>query len=184
MELVARSKAGDVGAFTVLVKRYEDRVYNLAYRMVGSADDASDIAQEAFLAAFEGLARFRGESAFYTWLYRVVVNKALGHRRERSARREFTGGNEEFGPIDVAAAPGDPPDAVLEAREREAAIQAAIRALPDDYRTVVVLKDVEGFEYEEIAEIAGIALGTVKSRLHRARLLLREALKPYVGYAP
>ena len=184
MELVARSKSGDVAAFTALVSRYEGRIYNLAYRLVGSADDAADVSQEVFLAAFESIGRFRGESAFYTWLYRIAVNKALAHRRVRDSRPEVSPAGRESSPLDLAVDPADPPEDIMDRRERDAAVQAAIQGLPPDYRAVVVLKDIEGFEYEEIAEIAGIAIGTVKSRLHRARLLLRHALKAFVSTTP
>lgn len=184
MELVSRARGGDVAAFTALVRQYEERVYNLAYRMTGSPDAAADVAQEAFLAAYEGLANFRAESAFYTWLYRITVNKALGERRARAARREsLPSGEDEFPALDAMSDGAPGPDARAEEGERAAAIQAAISALPPDYRTIVILKDVEGLEYEEIAEVVAIPVGTVKSRLHRGRMLLREALKPYLGAA-
>ncbi len=181
MELVTRSKAGDVEAFATLVRRYQDRLYNLAYRMLGNADDACDMVQESFMAAFEGLGGFRGDAAFYTWLYRVAVNKCLAHRRARAGKREFAVGGSDATPLETAGSKAVTPDIMMERLETGEAVQRAIMGLPEDYRVVVVLKDVEGFEYEEIAEMAGIALGTVKSRLHRARLLLREALEPYVG---
>jgi len=183
LELVTRSRAGDVAAFTLLVRRYEDRVYNLALRLVGNREDAADVAQEAFLAAYEGLERFRGESAFYTWLYSIAVNKALSFRRARDARKEFVLASEDP-PLEAAGNPGEIPEAEILAREKSEAIAAAIAKLPEEFRAAVVLKDIEGLEYEEIAEVVGVALGTVKSRLHRGRLALREALKPYLGAAP
>jgi len=184
MELLARSKSGDVAAFAALVRHYEERVYNLACRLVGNSSDAADIAQDAFLAAYEGLGRFRGDAAFYTWLYRIVVNKALTYRKARAARPEFAASAGNPSPFDSVGDETDDPLAAAERKEEQAAVQAAIAALPQDFRAVVVLKDIEGFEYEEIADILSIALGTVKSRLHRGRLLLREALKPYLGVTP
>jgi RNA polymerase sigma-70 factor (ECF subfamily) len=184
MELLARSKVGDVAAFTLLVRRYEERVYNLAYRMTGNPSDAADVAQEAFMAAFEGLGRFRGDAAFYTWLYRIAVNKALMHRRTRDMRPEFAASADDASPLDAAGDPADGPEDRALSNERSAAVQDAIARLPEDYRAIIVLRDIEGFEYEEIADILTIALGTVKSRLHRGRLLLREALGPFLRVTP
>ena len=184
MELLARSKVGDVAAFTTLVRRYEERVYNLAYRMTGNPSDAADVAQEAFLAAYEGLGKFRGDAAFYTWLYRIAVNKALMHRRTRDMRPEFAASSDEASPLDAAGDPADGPEERALSNERSAAVQTAISRLPEDYRSIVVLRDIEGFEYEEIADILNIALGTVKSRLHRGRLLLRDTLGPFLRVTP
>lgn len=178
LELVSRARGGDVAAFTELVRRYETRIWNLAYRLVSNADDAADVAQETFLAAFEGLKRFRAESSFYTWLYRIAVNRALAHRAARAGRRDAAAG--DGAALETAADGGAGPEASAAARERSAAIDTAIRRLPEDFRAVVVLKDVEGLEYEEIAEALGIALGTVKSRLHRGRMILRDALRPWL----
>ncbi len=183
MELVARARGGDVAAFTALVRRYENRVYNLAFRMLGNADDAADVAQETFLAAYEGLGRFRAESALYTWLYRIAVNKALSRRRAKSSRREFVPADDPS-PLLTAASRFQAPDEVAEEKERAVIVQDAISRLPGDLRAVVILKDIEGLEYEEIAGVLKLALGTVKSRLHRARLSLRETLARYLGVTP
>lgn len=183
MELVARARGGDVAAFTALVRRYENRVYNLAFRMLGDADDAADVAQETFLAAYEGLGRFRAESALYTWLYRIAVNKALSRRRAKSSRREFVPADDPS-PLLTAASRFQTPDEVAEEKERAVIVQDAISRLPGDLRAVVILKDIEGLEYEEIAGVLELALGTVKSRLHRARLSLRETLARYLGVTP
>lgn len=180
LELVNRAQKGDVAAFSALVRRYETRVYNLAYRLLSNGDDAADVAQDSFLAAYESLKRFRGESAFYTWLYRVVVNKALAFRRARDGRREHTVADGETNAINAAAGGAGPARAVEE-KERAALVQGAIGSLPEEFRAVVVLRDVEGLEYEEIAEVLGVVTGTVKSRLHRGRMLVREALAPYLG---
>lgn len=184
LELVARARKGDVAAFSALVERYQARVYNLAFRLVSNSDDAAEVTQESFLAAWESLKRFRAESSFYTWLYRLVVNKALTYRRSRDMRKEFPVGDREATVLGTAPDGGAGPARAVEAKERAQVVQAAIAALPEDFRAVVVLKDIEGMEYEEIAEVLDVALGTVKSRLHRGRLLLREALAPYLGFAP
>lgn len=185
MQLLQRSQAGDVAAFTALVRRYEEKVYNIAYRLVGNSADAADVAQETFIAAYEGLERFRGESAFYTWLYRIAVNRALTHRKARDSRPEFaSGASDDPAPVELAGDTSEEPAAMAETKELQATIQAAISKLPEEFRAVVVLKDVEEFEYEEIADVLSIALGTVKSRLHRGRMLLRTALAHYIGTTP
>lgn len=183
MELVQRARDGDATAFAEIVVRYQDRIYNLAFRMLGNEVDAADAAQEAFIAAWESMGRFRGQSALYTWLYRVAMNKALGLRRRRQARREVSSNAEEV-LMETAADCGEAPPEVANAHEREAIVQEAIDALPDDLRSVAVLRDIEGLEYEQIAEILSIALGTVKSRLHRARLVLRGSLARVLGASP
>lgn len=183
MELVARARQGEVDAFSSLVTLYETRVYNLAFRITGNAADAADVAQEAFLAAFEGMKRFRAESALYTWLYRIVVNKALSSRRVKSSRREFSVGD-DASPLDFAMDDCAAPDKIAQRHERAEIVQRAISRLGDDLRAVVVLRDIQGLEYEEIADVLDIALGTVKSRLHRARLALRNSLKAYLGVTP
>jgi len=183
MELVGRARDGDVAAFTALVRRYQDRIYNVTWRMLADADDAADVAQETFLAAWEGLGRFRGDSALYTWLYRIAVNKALLHRRARSSKREYaaSGGEAMLETLEDCA---DGPAAAAERNERALMVQRAITGLPEDLKAVVVLRDIEGLAYEEIAEVLEIAVGTVKSRLHRARLALRDALKGVLEVAP
>ena len=183
MELVQRARDGDATAFAEIVVRYQDRIYNLAFRMLGNEADAADAAQEAFVAAWEGMGRFRGQSALYTWLYRVAMNKALGLRRRRQARREVSSNAEEV-LMETAADRREAPPEVANAHEREAIVQEAIDALPDDLRSVAVLRDIEGLEYEQIAEVLSIALGTVKSRLHRARLVLRGSLARVLGAGP
>ena len=184
LELVERARKGDVAAFTELVKRYEVRIYNLARRLLHDADDAAEAAQEAFLAAYEGLGGFRADASFYTWLYRIVLNKALSVRRARESRRDLAAGGDDPAALDRTADGADGPYERTEKSERARMVREAIDALGDDFRAVVVLKDMEGLEYEEIAEIIEAPLGTVKSRLHRARLLLKDALAPYIDAAP
>ena len=175
--LIEACRAGRTEAFGVLVQRYQDRLYPTMLRLTGSADDALDLLQDAFLRAFEKLGSFHGESSFYTWVYRIAVNLALsGRRRQRSLR--VVGLQRGETTIDP---PGDPvandPTLPLERQERDSLIQAALDALADDHRAVVVMKEFDGLRYEEIAAILGVPVGTVRSRLHRARLELRDRLQ-------
>ncbi|MCX5676298.1 MAG: sigma-70 family RNA polymerase sigma factor [Planctomycetota bacterium] len=180
-ELVSQTLGGDGAAFGALVERYQDRLYNAIYRLVGSAEDARDLTQDALVKAYENLEGFRGGSSLYTWLFRIAVNTALSHRRKRKwmhvglAPVSEDDPGAEAGWADPAAA--DPADPVM-AAETEALVQQALGALDEEHRTVVVLRDIQHCDYREMAEILGVPAGTVKSRLHRARLMLRDRLKP------
>jgi RNA polymerase sigma-70 factor, ECF subfamily len=180
--LIAACRAGETEAFGVLVSRYQDRLYPTLFRLTGCADDARDLLQDAFLRALEKLERFQGESSFYTWVYRIAVNLALsGRRRRRSLLRLSPGrrdGGEVLDPADDPSACD--PTAPLERAERDRIIQEALNALAPDHRAVVVMKEYDGLRYEEIGAILGIPVGTVRSRLHRARLELRERLRGLV----
>jgi RNA polymerase sigma-70 factor (ECF subfamily) len=179
--LIAACRAGRTEAFGVLVQRYQDRLYPTMLRLTGSADDALDLLQDAFLRAFEKLDRFQGESSFYTWVYRIAVNLALSGRRRRrvTARLGIGGGRgEPLDPRDDSSS--SDPTLPLEQAERDDLIQSALNSLADDHRAVVVMKEFDGLRYEEIAAILNVPVGTVRSRLHRARLDLRERLKGVV----
>jgi RNA polymerase sigma-70 factor, ECF subfamily len=173
--LIDACRSGKTEAFGVLVSRYQDRLYPTVFRLTGCAEDALDLLQEAFLRAYEKLDRFHGESSFYTWIYRIAVNLALSDRRKR--RHESS-----------AALPGDPsgdralddPAVPLERAERDERIQEALDALAPDHRAVVVMKEYDGLRYEEIGAMLGVPVGTVRSRLHRARCELRERLRSLV----
>jgi RNA polymerase sigma-70 factor (ECF subfamily) len=180
--LIAACRAGRTEAFGVLVQRYQDRLYPTMLRLTGSADDALDLLQDAFLRAFEKLDRFQGESSFYTWVYRIAVNLALSGRRRRrvTARIGIGGGRgEPLDPQDDSSL--SDPTLPLERAERDDLIQSALNSLADDHRAVVVMKEFDGLHYEEIATILNIPVGTVRSRLHRARLDLRERLKGVIS---
>jgi RNA polymerase sigma-70 factor (ECF subfamily) len=176
-ELVARIIAGDGAAFGALVERYQDRLYNAVYRLVGSAEDARDLLQDTFVKAYENLGTFRGGSSLYTWLFRIAVNTSLSHRRKRKWLQVGSGGDGDDPAPAPDAAAQDPSDRLV-AAETEALVQQALDSLDDDHRTVVVLRDIQHCDYHEIAEILEVPTGTVKSRLHRARLILRDRLKP------
>ncbi|MFP4107043.1 MAG: sigma-70 family RNA polymerase sigma factor [Phycisphaerae bacterium] len=187
--LVQHSREGDMQAFGALVAKYQDRIFNLVYRMIGNRAEAEEIAQDAFLKALERLDQFRGNSKFYTWLFRIAANLAISHRR-RAGRIRFHSmtGPEEFenDRVDVLTAKLSErrttrPDAAAMAGETSLRIARALEELDDDFRLVVVLRDVEEMDYAQIAECLGLPAGTVKSRLHRARCLLREKLKDLVS---
>ncbi|GAC1448520.1 MAG: RNA polymerase sigma factor RpoE [Isosphaeraceae bacterium] len=180
--LIDACRAGKTEAYGVLVRRYQDRLFATVLRLTDCAEDAQDLLQETFLRAYEKLGGFQGESAFFTWIYRIAVNLALSHRRRRrpAARlRDDTGGGGGQSDQIVDARECDP-SLALERLERERLIQDALNSLASDHRAVVVLKEFDGLRYEEIALILGIPTGTVRSRLHRARLELRERLRSLV----
>lgn len=178
--LILACRAGRTEAFGILVQRYQDRLYPTMLRLTGSADDALDLLQDAFLRAFEKLDHFQGESSFYTWVYRIAVNLALSGRRRRKLTLRLQGphGETRIDPADESSL-GDPTLPIVLA-ERDEMIQRALNSLADDHRAVVVMKEFDGLRYEEIAAILGVPVGTVRSRLHRARLDLRERLKSIV----
>lgn len=178
--LVERARRGDVHAFEQLISQYERKVYNLAYRLTGSHEDASDVAQEAFIRAYSSLPEFRGDSSFATWLFRIVNNACLDELRKRK-RQRVTSLDETFtmedGEVDrqlAIADEADGPEQALERVEIQRAVQESINSLDEEYRVVVVMRDIQGYSYNEIADALGINLGTVKSRLNRARNALKE----------
>ena len=173
---------GNTQAFGELVRRYQDRLYPMLLRLTGSAEDAQDLLQESFLRAYQKLRRFEGGSSFYTWLYRLSVNLALSDKRrmkgKRGPRLSELGPGQEVDPADPSSLAG--PSSHLEEAERDAQIQDALDRLAPDHRAVVVLKEFEGMPYEEIAETLGIPIGTVRSRLHRARGELKHLLRDLI----
>ena len=191
-ELAAASGQGDPAAFGELVLRHQDRAFNLAFRLTGSHEDAADAVQEAFLKAYRGMASFRRQSSFYTWLFRIVVNEVRSRRRSGASRPPV---------FSLSSADGrsaeDPPDAPPGLRssgpdpseqaslaERRQIVEEALESLEFDQRAIIALRDIEGRDYAEIAEVLGCAQGTVKSRLHRARMALKDALAPKLGPTP
>ena len=181
--LIGRLKARDEQAFNEIVRRYGDKVFSLVYRMIGSRAEAEDIAQEVFVTVFKTVDGFRGESKFSTWLLRIAANQCK-NRIKYLARRPT--GNAAFDEtIDNASeaalpAPAqghiDAPDVLMEAAEMESLTQTAIAALDEEHRLLIVLRDVEELSYQEIGEITGLAEGTIKSRLHRARMAIKDHL--------
>jgi RNA polymerase sigma-70 factor (ECF subfamily) len=173
--LVQRFLAGEEAAFERLVERYYQRIDRLAQQVVRHPMAAEDITQEVFLRAYRGLARFRGDASFYSWLYRITINLCLNYLRHREPRLSTAQDSAA-----AALATAADPSLVLEAREREHLIRNAIDALPAHYRVAIILRDLEGLSYQEIADILGIPLGTVKSRINFGKGLLRNALRAFL----
>jgi RNA polymerase sigma-70 factor (ECF subfamily) len=174
--LIAATLAGDSAAFGRLVGLYQDRLYNSLLRVVGSAEDAGDIVQDAFVQAFVKLDTFRGSSAFYTWLYRIAFNLAMSRARRERKTVSLDGMKTLVGSEPVDGQPA--PEASLEQREHVEMVHAALAELSTEFRTILVLREIDGCRYEEIAEILDLPVGTVRSRLFRARMALRDELAP------
>lgn len=183
--LIARAQKGDPDAFDALVRRYERQVFNLAYRMTGNYDDANDVAADAFVRVYNAIARFRGEAAFSTWLYRIVTNVFLDERKRRLSRPQVSLEeqlNIEGSPLHRQVedpSPG-PPD-MAEENDTRRLLNHAINQLPDFQREIVTMYHILNLSYEEISETTGTPIGTVKSRLNRARLALRDLLREHEG---
>lgn len=179
-DLVRQAREGDADAFAVLVARYQDRVFNTCYRLCHDHADALDLTQSAFLKALEALPRFEARANFYTWIYRIAVNLALSARRASRRRRHASLDDPDACERPrVVAAPPERFDVARGAAERELVerLEQALAKLEAPFRVAVVLKDIEGMDYATIAEILKVPVGTVKSRIHRGRLMLRELLE-------
>ena len=184
--LVERCRKGDMQAFGMLVAKYQDRVYNLILRMCSRPADAEELAQETFLKALKKISQFRGQSSFYTWLFRIATNLTISHQRHLAVGRirfhslATEAGCSGNGPCDsqaqlVSDKSPRPEDAMM-AEELNHRITDAIEQLDDEFRVAVVLRDVEEMDYNQIAEVLDVPIGTVKSRLHRGREILKEKL--------
>jgi RNA polymerase sigma-70 factor (ECF subfamily) len=175
--LIAECRGGNTAAFGELVRRHQERLFNTVYRLVDNAEDAQDVVQEAFLNAYQSLDGFHGDAAFFTWLYRIAVNAAISLKRKQRVLARIDGREGEPGiePLDTSEL--SRPSHALEQAEQERRIRQALGRLSPEHRAVLVLKDMEGEKYETMAEILQIPIGTVRSRLHRARLELRELLE-------
>ncbi|MSQ69286.1 MAG: RNA polymerase sigma factor RpoE [Gammaproteobacteria bacterium] len=179
--LVERVARGDKSAFDLLVRRYQHRIVKLVSRYVRNPEDALDVTQDAFIKAYRALASFRGESAFYTWLYRIAINTAKNYLVTRGRRpREAEIKGEDGEPIDVAElqAHADTPERLLLAEEIKTTVLSAIAALPEDLRIAIVLREIDGLSYEDISLAMACPIGTVRSRIFRAREAIDRQLKP------
>jgi len=183
--LVRQIQAGQVHLYTELVRKYQDRIYNTCWRLCGDREDARDLTQDVFLKGLASIRGFRGKSGFYTWIFRIAVNMSISHRR-RSVKRRTVSADDWSSGGDESQAGGllrlvrdevatDPSEAAMQ-RESHERVAKALADLDEDYRCVLVLRDLEGFDYQEIADILKLAVGTVKSRIHRGRLALRKAM--------
>lgn len=185
--LVARCREGDRAAFGEFVRAFQDRVFGVCLRISGDRHDAADATQETFVRALESISRFDERAAVFTWLYRIAVNLAIDQRRRRGRagvvpldgrRRGEDAGGGSLGERLAAGGPG--PDDRLHATEREAAVARAIVELDEEQRVVVVLRDIDGLDYAQIAEVLQLPVGTVKSRLFRGRMMLKERLRAMI----
>jgi RNA polymerase sigma-70 factor (ECF subfamily) len=181
LELVRRAQRGERGAFDLLVLRYQHKVIKLVARLLRDPAEAEDVAQEAFVKAYRALASFRGDSAFYTWLYRIAVNTARNAMASRQRRpldyeAELTEGEQTA--VEARMRHTDTPEATVLSEEIRETVNRAVAALPEDLRTAIILREVEGLSYEEIAAAMDCPVGTVRSRIFRAREAIDRSLQP------
>jgi RNA polymerase sigma-70 factor (ECF subfamily) len=178
-EIVAQCRDGDREAFAKLVQKYQSRVLTLAARILDNRSEAEDVAQDIFVKVFQSLHEFRGASRFSTWLYRITVNHCLNYIRRRTRQQQtlITAEPEDWRQESLTSNPHK----TLEQKERWALVQAKLQMLSPEYRTILLLRDFEGLSYEEIADVLQLEGGTVKSRLHRARMELKALLEPYLA---
>jgi RNA polymerase sigma-70 factor (ECF subfamily) len=191
--LLQKAQKGDRGAYGQIVLLYQDRLYNAVLRLVGDREEARELTQEAFTRGLMKLDTFRGDASPYTWLFRIGVNLAISQLRKVQRNRVFSldrpasngqgrGDDQAAALIDrVARDKDEAPPQKLERRERDEAVLAALGRLDAEYRAVLVMRDIEGFDYQQMADILGLPLGTLKSRLFRARLALRDELRTYLS---
>ena len=178
-EAVRRVQAGDTEAFEPLVEKYKRKVFRLAYQVLRDQEEALDVAQEAFVKAFRALPAFKGDSAFYTWLFRITMNVALDRKRQRATRVKSLGA-EDVPPEEwerTATSTDPDPEDVASGAERRERIRKGLDSLSEHHRTIIILSDIEGLQYREIAEVLGIPMGTVMSRLHHARKRLARGAR-------
>ena len=183
-ELVRRVRRGDAAAFDLLYLRYQHKVQALLARYLTRHQDVEDIAQETFIKAYRALPRFRGESAFYTWLYRIAVNTAKNHlaaRPQRVQTVELDAEDADGGELAAALRQEDGPEDAAQSAELKEAIDAAIAALPEDLRSALTLREFNGLSYAQIAEVLDCPVGTVRSRIFRARAAVDAAIRPLVN---
>lgn len=185
-KLVARVKAGDKAAFDLLVLKYQRKILRLLSRMLRDQSEIEDVMQEAFIKAYRALPQFRGDSAFYTWLYRIAINTARNwmasqSRRPSSPNLHQSEDNETFDEIDNLI-DINTPESLLASREIAESVNETIQALPAELRTAIVLREIEGLSYEEIAQAMGCPIGTVRSRIFRAREAIASKLRPIIDH--
>ena len=188
LEYVILCQKGETDAFEVLVERHQKKMLNIAFRMMGDYDEACDVTQEAFVSAYKSIRKFKAEAKFSTWLYRIVVNSSKNRLKQLNvlAKREGisiddTEEKRKEAILSQSFINNSNPGTQMETREREAHVQKCITSLDEEYREVLVLRDIQGFSYEEIRDILKIPDGTVKSRLSRARNTLKDCLTKVIG---
>lgn len=178
-DLVQKIKDGDQDAFEHLVHRYEGKIYSVAYRFMGSHADAGDLAQDTFIRMYQALPGFRGDSSFATWLYRIAANACRDELRKRQRRRSVSMDEMiEASPANIPVAAGEySPEETVQRHETQLRVQECLNRLSDDHRLILVMREIQGLSYEEIAGMLDCSLGTVKSRISRARNALKERLR-------
>lgn len=173
--LIEMGKQGNLEAFDMLVRRYESKIYNMAYRFMGNDADAGDLAQETFIRLYKSLPTFRGESAFLTWLYRICANACRDELRKKKRQQEISWDEISCGLEATAKYNNDPlPEEILEQLELKDSIQFCLGSLSEEHRLIIILREIQELSYDEIARVLDCTMGTVKSRLSRARLALKE----------
>jgi RNA polymerase sigma-70 factor (ECF subfamily) len=176
-ELVQKVRDGHRSAFNQLVLKYRNRVMGIAARMLGDRTEAEDLAQDVFVKIYHALRDFHGDALFSTWLYRVTANSCLNRKKKQNRERRLVEIVDDLEPL--RCDPSSNPDSLLERKQLRALLEKAIEALPEEQRMVLILRDIEGLSYEEIAECLELELGTVRSRLHRGRLEVQSKIKAY-----
>ena len=178
-QLVEQALAGKTESFGQLVRKYQDRLFNTLVHVTGSTHEAEEVAQDAMMQAYAKLHTFRGSSSFYTWLYRIAFNMSVSRRRKERVRVSLDQLHEHAGvdPPDNA----ERPDAVIERTERAEQVHAALGKLSEEFRTILVLREIDDCDYDTISEMLNVPIGTVRSRLHRARSILRDHLRQAIG---
>lgn len=182
-QLVERVQQGDKKAFDLLVLKYQHKIVSVVHRYLRDSADVHDVVQEAFIKAYRALENFRGDSAFYTWMYRIAINTAKNHLISRGRRppssdvdledAEYFSGNDNLQDIET-------PESTLLCEQLQAAVEKAIEQLPEDLRTAITLREMEGLSYEEIAEVMECPVGTVRSRIFRAREAIDKVVRPFM----
>lgn len=177
--LIEKARSGNMSAFEELISLYEKKIYNYCYRMTDSREDAEDLTQEVFIKVYRGLKSFKGNSSFSTWIYRIAYNTCVDKYRKNKRINVVSlnsGNDEDAGEIELVSGDPLPEDEVIQ-KERYKRLQVHIAALKPEYKTVIILRDIQNYSYEEIAQILQLPLGTVKSHISRARAALCDALK-------
>ncbi len=179
ISLINKFKEGDKASFGDIVLKYQDRIYNLCRNILSSAHDAEDAAQDTFIKAYQNLNNFRPEASFYTWLYRIAVNTCLDYRKRPFFESLFRSSTEDEAPFREPASEEPSPEKLYETKQLGLVLRKSLAKLSPKLRVVIILKEIEGLSYEEIAEVLDVSIGTVKSRISRAREELKKLMKKF-----